>query len=212
MGNYHYIIAGLPDIVLDFENSGYDLDALFEHISEMSSEQDRRCMEWLFFGLKEENLNNHFYRAIKKSKNKFIREYFTFDLELRNFQAAFIARKNSLDPANYLIGEDEITEQLKTSKAPDFGLSLYSNSATEVFKILNNSNILEREHLLDRLKWNKANDICTFNYFDINSVLSFLLKASIVKRWYKLDRKKGAVIFKQLVDEVRGTFKLENNY
>ena len=212
MGNYHYIIAGLPDIALDFENSGYDLDALFEHISEMSSQQDKRCMEWLFFGLNEENLNNHFYRAAKKSKTKFIKEYFTFDLELRNFQTAYIARKNSLDPADYLIGNNEVIEQLKTSKAPDFGLSLYSDNASVIFKILENNNILEREQLLDKLKWNKANEICTFNYFDINAVLSFLLKASIVKRWYKLDKKKGSVLFKQFVDEIKGTFKPDNNY
>lgn len=212
MGNYHYIIAGLPDMVLDFETSGYDFDALFEHISEMSSEQDRRCMEWLFFGLNEENLNNHFYRAAKKSKNKFIREYFTFDLELRNFQAAYIARKNSLDPVNYLIGENEVTEMLKRSKASDFGLSLFSDTASEIFKILENKNILEREQLIDKLKWEKANEICTFNYFDINVVLSFLLKLTIVKRWYKLDKKKGAIIFNQLVEEMQKTFKPENNY
>lgn len=210
MGNYHYVIAGLPDIILDFENSGYDFNALFEHISEMSSQQDRRCMEWLFFGLNEENLNNHFYRAAKASRNKFIKEYFTFDLELRNFQAAFVARKNSLDPATYLIGENEITEQLKTSKAPDFGLSLYCESAPEIFKILENSNILEREQLIDKLKWKKANEICTFNYFDINVILSFLLKANIVKRWSKLDKKRGATLFKELVEEIKGTFKPEN--
>ncbi len=212
MGNYHYIIAGLPNIVLDFESSGYDFDALFGHISEMSSEQDRRCMDWLFFGLNEENLSNHFYRAVKESKNKFIREYFTFDLELRNFQAAYIARKNSLDPADYLIGDNEVIEQLKISRAPDFGLNFYSDNASQVFKILDNNNILEREHLLDKLRWEKANEICTFNYFDINVILAFLLKASIVKRWHNLDRKRGAIVFKQLVDEVRGTFKLDNNY
>ncbi|NCB18438.1 MAG: DUF2764 family protein, partial [Bacteroidia bacterium] len=196
MGNYHYIIAGLPDLILDFESSGYDFDALFQHIQEMSTTEDRRCMEWLFFGLKEENLNNHFYRAAKKSKTKFIREYFKFDLQLRNIQAAYIARKNSLDPSVYLIGENEITDQLKYSKAADFGLSLYSDSAPVIIKALETENILDREQMLDNLRWNKANEICTFNYFDINVILSFLLKAAIVKRWNKLDRKKGALIFK----------------
>lgn len=212
MGNYHYIIAGLPDLVLDFENSGYDFDALFEHISEMSSQEDRRCMEWLFFGLKEENLNNHFYRAAKKSKTKFIREYFAFDQEVRNIQAAYIARKNSLDPEDYLIGDNEITEQLKYSKSHDFGLSLYSDIAPEVIKVLETDNILEREQQMDALKWRVSNDICTFNYFDINVILSFMLKASIVKRWHILDRKKGAQLFKELVNDVKGTFKPDNNY
>jgi hypothetical protein len=212
MGNYHYIIAGLPDLVLDFENSGYDFNALFEHISEMSSQEDRRCMEWLFFGLKEENLNTHFYRAAKKSKTKFIREYFAFDQEVRNIQAAYIARKNSLDPEDYLIGDNEITDQLKHSKSHDFGLSLYSDIATEVIKVLEIDNILEREQQMDALKWRVSNDICTFNYFDINVILSFMVKASIVKRWHILDRKKGAQLFKELVNDVKGTFKPDNKY
>ena len=212
MGNYHYIIAGLPDLILDFENSGFDFVALFGHIEQMSSKEDKRCMEWLFFGLKEENLNNHFYRAAQKSKTKFIREYFAFDLELRNIQAAYIARKNSMDPAGYLIGSSDITEQLSSSNAPDFGLSLYSDSAPSIIKVLETENILDREQMLDNLRWDKANEICKFNYFDINVILAFILKASIVQRWNKLDRKKGASLFKQFVNEVRGTFKPDNNY
>lgn len=212
MGNYHYIIAGLPDLVLDFEHSGFNFDALSEHIKDMSSPEDRRCMEWLFFGLKEENLNNHFYRAARNSKNKFIREYFAADLEIRNIQAAYIARKNSMDPTNYIVGKGDYIESLISSKAPDFGLSLYSEVGPAIIKILENNNILQREQLLDEIRWNKANEICTFNYFDINVILSFLLKASIVKRWNTLDRKKGAEIFKQLVNEVKGTFKPQNNY
>ncbi len=212
MANFHYIIAGLPDLVLDFEASGYDFDSLYAHISDMSSPKERRCMEWLVFGLKEENLNSHFYRASLKSPVKFIREYFRADLEIRNIQAATVARKNSLDPSQYIIGNNEFTEQLKTSRANDFGITNISGNATELLRIMDNGNILDREQQLDLFRWQRANEICTFNYFDINVILSFLLKASIVKRWNMLDKKRGAIIFKQFVDEVKGTFNMEKNY
>jgi hypothetical protein len=212
MANYHYIIAGLPDLVLDFESSGFDFDSLQDQIVSMSSPEDSRCIEWLLLAQKEEYLNHHFYRAALKSKNKFIREYLKFDLELRNIQAAFIARKNSIDISEQLVGENEFTDLLKIGKGADFGLSFISEGAPAIIKILENENILEREQLLDNLRWNKANEICTFNYFDLNVILSFLLKASIVSRWNKLDRKRGAQIFRQLVNEVKGTYKSENNY
>lgn len=64
---------------------------------------------------------------------------------------------------------------------------------------------------MDLLRWNIANEICTFNYFDIERILLFLLKASIVKRWSKLDKKTGAELFRKFVSEVKGSFKLENN-
>lgn len=210
MRNYHYIISGLPDIALDFENTGFDLESLFAHISDMSTPEDIRCIEWLFFGLKEENLNNHFYRAARKMSNKFIREYFTTDLEIRNIQAAYLARKSSQDPSDFVIGSGEFTDALKNSKAADMGITHLSELSAPVLKILENENILEREQLLDLLRWERANEICTFSYFDINVILSFLLKASIVKRWAKLDRKRGAVIFKKFVDEVKGSFNMDN--
>lgn len=211
MGNYHYIISGLPDLLPDFEKSGFDLDAVTRSITEMCSPKDIRCIEWLFFGLKEENLNNHFYRAAAKSGNKFIREYFNADLTIRNIQSAFLARKNSLDPDLYIVGKGEIQDNLLTNKSADFGLSQLSATAASVIKILEVENILEREHQMDLLRWNIANEICIFNYFDIDKILLFLLKASIVKRWSKLDKKTGAEIFRKFVSEVKGSFKMENN-
>jgi hypothetical protein len=209
MANYHYIIAGLPDLTLDFESSGFDFDSLLSQIVSLSSYEDSRCIDWLLFSQKEENLNNHFYRVSSKAKNRFIREYFKFDLELRNIKAAYTARKNGFDISEYLVGENEFTETLKTGKGADFGLSAISEEAAGIIKILENENILEREQQLDNLRWNRANEICTFNYFDINVILSFLLKASIVTRWNKLDRKRGKEVFRRLVDEVKGTYKSE---
>ncbi|GAB1474917.1 hypothetical protein MASR2M69_23580 [Bacteroidota bacterium] len=211
MGNYHYIISGLPDLLPDFEKSGFDLDSVIRSITEMCTDKDRRCIEWLFFGLKEENLNNHFYRSASKSGNKFIREYFKSDLTIRNIQCAYLARKNSLDAVEFIIGRGEIQDSLLTNKSADFGLSQISGTAASVLKILEIENILEREQQMDLLRWNIANEICTFNYFDIERILLFLLKASIVKRWSKLDKKTGAELFRKFVSEVKGSFKLENN-
>ncbi len=211
MGNYHYIISGLPDILLDFEKSGFDLDTVIRSISEMSSPKDRRCIEWLLFGLNENNLNNHFYRIASKNGNKFIREYFMADLIIRNIQSAYLARKNSQEVSDFIIGRGEIQDYLTTNKSADFGLTHIPETAASVIKILEIDNILEREQQIDLLRWNIANEICTFNYFDINKILLFILKASIVKRWSKLDKKSGAEIFRKFVSEVKGSFKLENN-
>lgn len=208
MKNYQYIIAGLPDIALDFENGSFDFNVVRNHILEHSVKKDIRLIDWVEFGLKEENLCNHFYRVASKSKNKFIREYFRFDLTLRNIQAAYVARKSQQNPELFLVGNSTITEALKTSKASDFGLSNDVEFATRLIQILENPNILEKEQLLDQLRWNKANEICTFNYFDNNVILSFILKSHILKRWSELDRKRGAILFRQLVEEVKGTYKL----
>ncbi len=211
MANYHYIIAGLPDLTLDFESSGFNFDSFLNQITSMCSKEDIRRIEWLLFGFREENLNNHFYREAKKSPVKFIREYFSFDLEMRNIQAAYVSRKIAQDPSEFIIGEGEIAESLKMSKANDFGISMLSDTASAVLKVLENTDILQREQLLDSLRWEKANEICKFNYFDIDVILSFIFKASVVARWIKLDKKTGEEVFRKFVEEVKGSYKKENN-
>lgn len=212
MGNYHYIISGLPDLILVYESSGFSLDNLLNHIkSSLKKEEDLRAIDWLLFGLEENKLSNHFYREALKSNIKFLREFFKYDLEVRNIKAAYIARKSDIDISKYLVGNNEITQQILSSKSADFGLSLVSENASSILTALNNPNILEREQQIDLLKWNIANEICIYNYFDINVILSFILKAYMVKRWSDLDKNKGIEIFKKLIEEVRGSFNLENN-
>ena len=63
MGNYHYIIAGLPELLLNADNKGFSYDAVRDSIYQSSSDKDRRFIEWFEFGNSEENLTPHFYRA-----------------------------------------------------------------------------------------------------------------------------------------------------
>ena len=47
-------------------------------------------MDRLLDGFKDENLNREFYEAALKDTNRFIKEYFTFDLNVRNGKARFL--------------------------------------------------------------------------------------------------------------------------
>ena len=72
MGNYHYIIAGLPDLLLDYSPQALDATSLQKSVTEMLSEEDRRLMDWLDFGLDKESISRHFYRAAAPHPNLFI--------------------------------------------------------------------------------------------------------------------------------------------
>jgi len=68
---------------------------------------------------------------------------------------------------------------------------------------------VEREQKTDMLRWEKATELTTFHYFDIDVILAFLLKASLVARWAKLDKETGTRLFRELVEEVKGTYKAD---
>jgi len=207
MKNYEFIIAGLPDIGPDFENISLDFDFQLKQIIEHSDKEDRRLINWLLFGLDGDNLSHHFYRVAAKSGSKFIKLYFGFDLMLRNIQAAYLARKQNLDPENYLIGENEVIESLKKNKSPDFGIASDVEFATRLIQIFDMKDIMEREKALDSLRWEEADKICTFCQFNIDVILSFILRASILKRWRQLDKRLGESLFRQYVGQMRDSYK-----
>ena len=77
------------------------------------------------------------------------------------------------------------------------------DKAEIIFKV---NDLFQREKLLDRLCWNKAAELVDFDILSIDTILSLLVRLHIADRWNRLDPKTGAVLFKQLVSEVRGTF------
>ena len=195
MGNYHYIIAGLPELVLNADNKAFSYDSVREQIYLSSSEKDRRFIEWFDFGTNEDNLNAHFYRAAMNCKNRFIRLYFALDLEIRNRKVDFVAGKMERSGDAYKV-------QVKN----DIDLGLNEEQLARLQSIFANKNILEKEQLLDKFKWDYITGLNGYGEFNMDVILSFLAKGKLIDRWNKLDRKAGEEMFRKLVDEVRGTF------
>lgn len=196
MGNYHYIIAGLPELVLNADNKSFSYDAVRESVYYSSDEKDRRLIEWFDFGTSEENLTSHFYRSAFRNKNKFIRHWFALDLEIRNRKVDFVAGKMGRDASHYKVA---------TECNVDLGLS--EEQLDKLSGIFANRNILEKEQQLDEFKWDYITGLNEYGEFNMDVILAFLAKGKLIDRWNKLDRKAGEEMFRKLVDEVRGTFK-----
>lgn len=191
MANYEYIISSLPAISREWKfGEGRTLDGYIEWIKSQLSDSDDKCVDRLLDGFKDECLDKGFYEAALKDSNRFIREYFTFDLGFRNIKARFLnkvfGRPVSQDTINIEIGEFE--------------------EAAKIEEILSGKDILARERGLDSIKWDKINKITTFSYFDLDAVLGIIAKMRLIERWEALDEESGREMFQNLIDETRGTF------
>lgn len=195
MNNYVYIVASLPLINDNFETDNFSYDTVRQEIVEQLSEADIRLVELLEEGFDAEALNAEYYAKTAKSKNRFIRDYFDFDARLRNIKAQYLAKRMGKQADDYLIEMPEA----------EF------NEEADIRKILENEDFVTRELQMDRLKWNKASELTTFDYFNINAILAFLVKAKLVQRWAELDTEKGETMFRQLITEIRGSFEGVNN-
>ena len=187
MDNYVYIVAGLPELTSGLENTNFDYNAVKESIMELLSEKDRQLVELMEEGFDENTLGADFYAKAAESKNRFIREYFDFDGRLRNLKVEYLAKR--LDKN----GEDFMVELPEA----DF------EEEKQIQEILADADFVEREQKMDELKWEKASDIARLDYFNMNAILAFMVKAKTVQRWAELDPVKGQEMFKKLVNEIR---------
>ena len=189
MDNYVYIVAGLPELTSAYESSGFDYASVKESIMELLSEKDRQLVELLEEGFNENTLGAEFYTRASASKNRFIREYFDFDGRLRNIKVQYLAKRLGKKGEGYMV---ELPEA-------DF------EEENPIRAILEDTDFVDREQKMDELKWEKASDIARMDYFNMNAILAFLVKAKTVQRWAELDPVKGEEMFHKLVKEIRGT-------
>lgn len=202
MNNYEYIVASLPDITTGWKFSEKGPQDYIDEIVSLSSKGDNELIEFLLSGYLDENLNAEFYSKALVHKDRFIRDFFRFDLNVRNAKVKYLNKALGRDASKDVLHFSEDTAQAVLDAAEE-----EFEEAGALEAVLNQTDILSRERGIDDLMWEKINSLTVFNYFDIDAILGFIAKLNIIARWYKLDEQTGREMFKKLVDEVRGTFK-----
>lgn len=208
MSNFEYIISSLPWLTVDFKyEEGQGFSNVLEEIRGNLGEKDTETLDFLLKGFRADELNADFYAQALVHGVKFIREYFSFDLNLRNAKVRFLNTQLGRDPEQDILsgkGGDE-------DEGLDIDLYRFRSGEFEELKAvelaLGSGDLLSREKTLDEIVWEKADNLSTFHYFDITAVLAYVVKLGIVNRWLALDEKSGREMFRKLVNEVRGSFK-----
>ena len=153
----------------------------------------------------EKSLFEAYYEECAGSKCRFLREWSSFDRTMRNITAAAVARSQSRPIEEVTIGEGDVVEQLQRSSAADFGLrGEYAFVDGVIAAVNDEQNLLEKERKIDLIRWNEAGELVTFDYFDINAVMAYLVKVNMVARWSVLDVRHGREMFERLLAELDG--------
>ena len=203
MNNYIYIIAGLPDFTPDWRQGDKSLEEYLCQVKELLSAKDQETVHLIEDGFDKEKIGQEFYKEALGNGNAFIRDFFQFDLNVRNAKVRYLNQALGRDPLKDVLSmaDPDAEEKGIEVEEPEF------KEAARLQAILEGSDILARERGIDDLMWDKISALTTFHYFDIEVILGFVAKLNIVARWFRLDEQTGREMFKKLVDEVRGTFK-----
>ncbi|MBR2025889.1 MAG: DUF2764 family protein, partial [Alistipes sp.] len=146
-----------------------------------------------------------YYKACAASSSRLLREWSNTDRTIRNIVAATLARQQGVAVEQVVVGEDSVTESLSRSSAADFGLRAELPFVEQlVAAVADEQNMVEKERKIDNIRWAELSELSTFDYFDLNAVIAYLVKANMVARWALLDRKVGREMFDRLVAELDG--------
>ncbi len=266
--SYYYLVASLPDIILDGTKKGLTFVDFIDEIAEQIAPEDlsllrllqlpydnKNCitlleksskdflpqgmfsremleeelkfpelipayMQRFIEAVKEEKLpypecsledqlNWLFYEELAAHQNLFIRDWFTFDLNVRNVLAGLNCRKQK-DTENFslstlIVGRNEVSQSILKSNAPDFSLS---NQIPWIDKIVSSSgdDLVTYEKNIDTLRWDMLNELTVFTYFQIETILAFCLKLDMVERWQQLDPETGKERLGRLLEELKTGF------
>lgn len=207
MSNFEYIISSLPYLTMDFKYAGQaGFNSVISDIKRDLDEKDQGLVEFLLKGFSDKELNADFYAAALRQRNRFLREYFRFDLNLRNAKVRYLNAQLGREPDQDLMtGEDPEAEDVDIDGFRFTGGEF--EEALKVDNILADQDLVSREKGLDDVLWDKIDSLATFHYFDIEAVLAYIAKLRIVTRWLSLDEEVGRDVFRRLLKDVRGTYK-----
>ena len=203
MSNYVYIIAGLPDFTPDWRQGEKSLDEYIGQVRELLSRKDNETLDFIVKGFDKDQINLELYKEALSHKLRFIREFFQFDLNVRNQKVRYLNHALGRDPEKDVLSlrDPEAEETGLEPEEPEF------KESAQLQHILEGHDILSRERGIDDLYWKKIDELTLFEYLSFNKILGIMVKMMIIRRWLILDEEKGRAMFKKLVDEVRGTFK-----
>lgn len=147
------------------------------------------------------------YEYGMRSKNEFVRQWYTTNLNINNILTAQICRKHGFDIQKAVVGHNELAEQLRTSKRKDFGLGDLNDEYLEVLKLAEIDDLYERERRIDALKWEWLEQPHRLDPCMREDVYAYYLRAKLLYRWNILNVEEGERVFRSLIADMKRDIK-----
>lgn len=203
------------------ELGNFSIEQLDENIREPDSLPDYMIRfieayknnEPLFPDMSPENeLTTLFYQEMLGHDNKFLREWFTFKLTVKNLLTAMISRKYNLPYEHQVIGTDEISETIRKSNARDYGVGDEFEFVDTLADIAKSDDIQTREKAVDQLLWDYLDEVTFFEYFTVEKILAYTIKLGLAGRWLAIDKEHGKRMFEKILNELQAAYRLPETF
>ncbi|MBQ0082079.1 MAG: DUF2764 family protein [bacterium] len=226
--NYYYYIAGMPDISQNNPKSIPDLETLREELREELTAADFKLFSLIAEGMDNADVKQYvsrfdkdpesgepielsdeqraalYYELGMKSRNKFVRQWFEFNLNINNILTAIICRDNGWDIRKAVVGDNTVVNTIRENlTARDFNLKAELDYFPALQQIVETDNLMEREQKIDALKWQWLEDNTFFEFFGVEKIIAFYIRCTLLNRWNILTVEEGERVFREIIDNLK---------
>lgn len=164
----------------------------------------------------EKQLQSLYYDYVLQAKNDFLKQWFSFEYNIKNILTAINCHKFGFDIEKQLIttiDNNEVYEILLKGSPKAAMFTDQVPFANKIVKIATSEmSISEKEKVLDNIKWEFIDEHTSPYYFSIEKILGFIMKVNIVERWQSLDNETGKAFFEKLINEMKNNYKFTDEF
>lgn len=153
----------------------------------------------------EDQMSLCYYEWAMACKDKFVSDWYTLNFNMTNVLTALLARRNGWKVGEYVLGDGEIADMLRLSKAKDFDLSKEYDYISELMNIVDEQDPVQKEKKIDAFKWMWLDERTFDDFFSLHALFAYLLKLQMLERWEKLDVEQGKEKFTEIIEGLRSS-------
>ncbi len=164
----------------------------------------------------ENILYSLYFGFVLTCKNEFLRNWFLFELNIRNILTAFncIRYDYELDEQLLKVEQNDTVYSQLLSKRLKF--EFYEDElpfCDQIFRIAeSDAQPVDKEKAMDKIRWDYLDEYTFFHYFTIEKIISFVLKLQISERWMKLDTKTGKQLLDRLINDLQTSYEFSAEF
>ena len=150
--------------------------------------------------------------AIRTCPNSMMRRWYKLNLDITNILTAMIARGQGWSVGDYIKGEGEVQDMIRENKTRDFNLGLEFDYIPQLMKIVEETDPVRKEKMIDAFKWVWLDEQTFFEPFSIEAVFAYLCKLEMQQRWARLDPQQGQETFRRIIDDLRSEARVPEEF
>lgn len=190
--------------------TGWDVEHVPAFLKQFVDDYPTKAAEQNYFP--EDDILLRYYTYATRTDNEGLAAWYQLNFDLQSIMTALVARKNGWEVARFVKGETELCDALRTSTAPDFGLTAANPIVADIIKIADETDPVEKEKKMDALKWAWLDEHTFFEPFDITTLIAYLARTELLDRWALLDVEQGKARFTEIIEGLRGEARVPEEF